>query len=110
MKKDNLNIPEENASTAARLRALRAEKGDTQKEMSELLGVSQQTYSNYEKGISSLDSASIIKLCKEFDVSADYLLGIETSKKSKQDVPVMPMSKEDFDTYIANLFKGVDNK
>ncbi len=79
-KKDNSNISEENAKTAARLRALRAEKGSTQKQMSEVLGVSQQTYSAYEKN-GSMDSDAIIKLCKKFDVSADYLLGIDGEKK-----------------------------
>lgn len=58
------------------LRKARKEKGFTQKQISNILDVTQSNISNFEKGKSFLSSEQIIKLVKVLDCSADYLLGL----------------------------------
>jgi len=59
------------------LKELREEKGLSQKQLANEMGIRQQTISQYELGVTEPDIATIKKLCKFFDVSSDYLLGIE---------------------------------
>lgn len=57
-----------------RIRALREDKGMTQKEMGEILGCSQRVYSNYERGDIDIPTATLIKIADLHSVSVDYLL------------------------------------
>ena len=61
----------------ARLKELRLEKGLTQKQVAEQLGISSTCYSGYEQGYREPDLKTLIKICKFFEVSADYLLGLK---------------------------------
>lgn len=63
------------------LRDLREDKDETQKDIAELLNITRQQYSLYEKGYRSLPIDFLKPLCEHFNVSADYVLGI--SKKGK---------------------------
>lgn len=58
-----------------RLRKHRIEKNISQPEMGELLGVSKQTVSNWEKGHRTPDAKTISKLAAVLGVTTDYLLG-----------------------------------
>ena len=49
----------------------------TQKEAAEKLHISATCYSGYEQGYREPDFKTLIKICKLFNVSADYLLGLE---------------------------------
>ncbi|MDE5667074.1 MAG: helix-turn-helix transcriptional regulator [Clostridia bacterium] len=60
-----------------RLKDLRSEKGLTQKEVAEQLKVSTTCYSGYEQGYREPDLKTLIKICKFFEVSSDYLLGLK---------------------------------
>ena len=62
------------------IRSLRIDKGYTQKEIGEYLGISQNTYSQYEIGVLKYPVDVIIKLADFYNVSTDYLLG-RTSRK-----------------------------
>ncbi len=59
-----------------RLLARRKELHLTQKEVAAALGVAQPVYQRFEKGIFECNYAQIAALCRLYDVSADYLLGI----------------------------------
>ena len=61
-----------------RLQELRTEKGLSQEEAAKALGVTQQSYSRYERGGNELGYSALIKFAKFFDVSVDYLLGNST--------------------------------
>lgn len=54
----------------------------TQAHMAQLLGVAQNTYSQYERGERPLPLDYFIYLCKYFKVSADYLLGFTDENRS----------------------------
>ena len=60
-----------------RLRELREERGITQLQLAKELCFSHNTISQYETGITEPSIQTIKKLCKFFDVSADYLLNIQ---------------------------------
>ena len=60
-----------------RLKMIRLENGMTQKDVYEKLNVSANGYASYEQGRTEPSVQTLIKLCKIFDVSADYLLGLE---------------------------------
>ncbi len=57
------------------IRDLREDRDIKQKTMAEYLGVSQQTYSNYENGRRDVPLWAVLKLAAYFKVSTDYLLG-----------------------------------
>lgn len=63
-----------------RIRDLREDNDLTQTEIADLLGTSQTMYARYERGANEIPVRHIIKLCKFYNVSADYILGI-TDKK-----------------------------
>lgn len=57
-----------------RLQQLREEKNISQIEIANVLEVTRQAYSRYERGERELGYGALIKLAKYFDVSIDYLL------------------------------------
>ncbi len=52
----------------------------TQKEMAFRLGIKQQQYSRYEKGINVMPVTYLPKICEILNVSADYILGLNENK------------------------------
>ena len=59
-----------------RIRSLRIDKDITQKEVAQMLGVKQNTYSQYEIGVLKYPIEAIIKLAMFYGTSIDYLVGI----------------------------------
>lgn len=60
-----------------RIRDLREDRDLTQKQMAEMLNLSQPTYSRYESGVLDIPSSVLISLAKFHKVSVDYLLGLD---------------------------------
>lgn len=60
-----------------RLKALRTEKGLSQPELANLLGVSNGIISFWENGVNEPTISNLIKLTEVLEVSTDYLLGLE---------------------------------
>lgn len=67
-----------------RIRDLRNDNDMTQKELSEILGMSQTGYSKYETGENDIPTEILIKLSKLYNVSIDYLLAQTNCKKEIQ--------------------------
>ncbi|MCM1441545.1 MAG: helix-turn-helix domain-containing protein [Roseburia sp.] len=59
-----------------RLKMQRKRLNLTQQQVAKMLGIAQPVYQRFEKGIYELDYEKLIFLCKLFNVSSDYLLGI----------------------------------
>lgn len=55
------------------IRALREDRDLKQRELAEMLGVSQNTYSQYETGVIAYTDQVLIKLADFYGVSIDYL-------------------------------------
>ena len=59
-----------------RLKELRKEKGLTQKQLAVLMNKSETGLASWEQGLSEPNINDLRLLCKIFEVSADYLLGL----------------------------------
>lgn len=78
-----------------RIRDLREDADLKQSDLAKAVGIAQRTLSNYETGKTNPDSYAIIKLAEYFNVSADYLLGIENAgSKRRRAVNIKRMEKK----------------
>jgi len=59
-----------------RLKDLREDNDKTQKQIAEILFITQQQYSLYEKVSREIPSSALITLAKFYSVSVDYILGL----------------------------------
>lgn len=64
-----------------RMKAMREDNDLKQKEIADVLKITQQQYSLYESGKRKIPVEAIIELCKFYDVSADYMLGFTKEPK-----------------------------
>ena len=64
-----------------RIRDLREDHDKTQQEIADILGTSQTMYARYERGANELPLHHLIALCKYYNVSADYILGLKDTVK-----------------------------
>ena len=62
------------------IRNLRIDNGYTQKQIAQQLGISQNTYSQYELGVLNYPVDALMILADFYDVSVDYLLGVKNEK------------------------------
>ncbi len=65
------------------MRNLREDHDYTQEYVAHVLGTSQTMYARYERGANELPIHHLIRLCKLYQVSADYLLGLTKEKHTK---------------------------
>ena len=74
-----------NVEIAQRLAALRREKGYSQEELAERLGLSRQAVSKWERAESSPDIGNIVALAKLYGVSVDELLRVDETIADLED-------------------------
>jgi transcriptional regulator with XRE-family HTH domain len=63
-----------------RIRDLREDHDYTQEYVAFYLGTSQTMYARYERGANELPIRHLINLCKLYNVSSDYILGLSNKK------------------------------
>ena len=63
-----------------RIRQFRQENNITQAQVAETLGITQQQYFKYEKGVNELPIRYLVAICTAYDISADWLLGLSDKK------------------------------
>ncbi len=66
-----------------RIKDLREDHDKLQKDIAEILGISQQYYSEYENGKRTIPIQHLITLAKYYNVSIDYIVGLSIEKKGK---------------------------
>ena len=59
-----------------RIRDLREDHDKTQQDIAAVLETSQTMYARYERGANELPIRHLITLCRYYNVSADYILGL----------------------------------
>ena len=59
------------------LRLIRTRKGYSQMDIAEVLNTTQQQYSKYENGQNEIPVRHVLTLCKFYEISADWLLGLK---------------------------------
>ena len=80
--------------------SLRKEKGMTQLELAEKMGVTDKAVSKWERDLSYPDINSIPKLAEIFGVSVDELMQVKTETKEN-------ISKNKIDGIVDTVLKGV---
>lgn len=65
-----------------RLREIREDRDLTQAEIGKLLDKSQQGYNHIEAGRAELKIEDLVKLCRYYNVSADYIIGLINKPRS----------------------------
>lgn len=63
-----------------RIRDLREDSDFTQEYVASVLGTSQTMYARYERGANELPIRHLVTLCKLYNTSADYILGLSKTK------------------------------
>ena len=64
---------------AEKVKKLREQKGLSQAELARLLGITRSSVNAWEMGISVPSTQYIVDLAGVFDISTDYLLGVDSS-------------------------------
>ncbi len=59
------------------LNAIRTERKISQRKLGEDIGFSNQTVSTWENGLREPDFDTVVKIAKYFDVSTDFLFGLD---------------------------------
>lgn len=86
--------------------SLRLQNKMTQEDLAKKIGVVKTTIANYESGLRTPDNEKLIAIAKVFDVSIDYLLGLESSPS-----PIYDLSFDDFTYALYNETKELtDNQ
>ena len=67
------NLKEE---VGKKLKERREQLGMTQRQVAEALDVAQPIYQRFEKGIFECNYSQLVAICKLYDISSDYLLGL----------------------------------
>ena len=65
-----------------RIKEVREGRDLTQKQIGQIINKSQQGYNHIEAGRSELKINDLIALCKYYNLSADYLIGLSNTAKS----------------------------
>lgn len=64
-----------------RIRNIREDNDLTQQQVAEILGTSQTMYARYERGANELPIRHLIRLAEYYNLSTDYLLGLNNTKR-----------------------------
>ena len=67
-----------------RIKYLREDHDMYQKDVAKLLGISQQYYSEYEKGKRTIPIQHLITLAKFYETSIDYIVGLTDENNLKK--------------------------
>lgn len=90
-------ITKENNKFGNRLKALRIQRGLTQAQLAVRLNISPSTVGMYEQGRREPDNGTLTKICRELNVSLDYLLGTgNTIKSSDSEIDSLILDFIDF--------------
>ncbi|MBO5407783.1 MAG: helix-turn-helix transcriptional regulator [Clostridia bacterium] len=61
-----------------RIYELRVDRDMTQQQVADYLTCNRQVYARYERGLREIPVSMVIKLAKLYNVTVDYLLGLES--------------------------------
>lgn len=75
----------------------------TQKDLAQNLGVSQQTYSLWEKGTKIIPLKHLNNLCNYYETSMDYVLGFTDIKMSSNIIKIKELNKKEIGARIKKI-------
>jgi transcriptional regulator with XRE-family HTH domain len=83
----------ENDTIGQRVARIRKEKGYSQKQIAEKIGIIQELVSSYETGRLKLSAEMLLRFAVALDASIDDLMGLKTTKKSKSNTRLTIMRR-----------------
>ncbi|MBR7081237.1 MAG: helix-turn-helix transcriptional regulator [Oscillospiraceae bacterium] len=83
--------------TAERIKVLREQRGYTQTELAKRLGITRASVNAWEMGISVPSTQYIVELAGIFNISTDYLLGVDRTST----VNIAGLNEEDINLVYA---------
>ncbi len=92
--------------TSERLKALRKEKGMSQNDVANILGITRTAYTGYESG-RSMPVRKLNELSNLFGVSTDYIMGNDVEKKEKTTSDNMYLLSKD-EKIIIDFYRKLD--
>ena len=90
---------------AEKVKKLREQKGLSQAELARLLGITRSSVNAWEMGISVPSTQYIVVLAGVFDISTDYLLGVDSSST----ISVAGLTDSDI-LLVHNIIEHLKNK
>ena len=63
------------------IRTIRKKRGYSQEAIAEVLNTTQQQYSKYENGNNEIPVRHVVTLCKFYNISSDWLLGLKDTEE-----------------------------
>lgn len=69
---------------ADRLRQVRENKRKTQRDVAQVVGISDVGYGAWERGTNEPSIENLVKLCRYFNVSSDWLIGIDKEEADRR--------------------------
>ncbi len=90
-----------------RLKSLRQEKGLLQKQVAAELGITESGYGFYEQGKRTPDSEMLKKIAAIYNVSADFLLGLNTPLTQEHLTNTYSQIAEDLGEDIQVMFHDI---
>ena len=93
-----------------RIVELREERGETQQELADAIGITRQSLSRYEIAARTINVDVLGELANHFGVSADYLLGLSDVKSTEQDMKIACEVTGLSEKAIENLSKQLKRK
>ncbi len=82
---------------------LREYKDLYQKDIAEIIGVHQRTYSSWETGTKIIPLSHLNTLCNYYGVSMDYVLGLSNNKTNKNIVQIKSLNKKEIGLRIKKI-------
>lgn len=79
------------------LKKLREEKGISQKQLGDVVSVSQQSINKYENHNIEPDIATLIKMADYFQTSVDYIIGYSDIKRKAEKVKSYDLNMQEAD-------------
>lgn len=79
------------------IKKLRTERGITQKQLGDAVGVSQQAVNAYENTETQADYMTLQRIADYFSVTVDYLLGRNSENSVAEELEKYSFSNEDMD-------------
>ena len=79
-----------------RMRELRKERKETQRQVADAIGVTDRQYQRFETGVNLPGFENLVGIADHFGVSLDYLAGRSVSRRSEEPAPaggVQPFHK-----------------
>lgn len=93
------------------MQEMRKNKGLTQKELADRIGISDKTISKWENGNSVPDTSILLSLCEELDITVNELLSCEKISSDnysmKAEETIMTLMKENEDNKKSNIISRI---